>query len=260
MIEQPLERSYSAIRSTKAELPQAADKPRSGVAIEAPTPGITQTPGINFRRAATGGERVVAWNGVILVWRRCAIDVDAQHLAQQCIYVLPVILRVVGRAAVAEADEQFSETVEGDVTAVVVGEGLIERKDLLLAGGIERGAAVVAGEARDDGGKRVLGIGAGARIGEKNLRCTREIGVKRHAQQTAFAGGIDGNVDEHGRLSRCGGVNVGKNNHSAVGQATPAFDDKPARVVARCLQPSGSAVGLRGKALLGRLCLNRWWC
>src|SRR3970040_3013907 len=94
----------------------------TGVAIEAPAPGIAQAPGIDFRCTATAGEGIVARYRVVLARRRNAVDVDTQHCAQQGIDVLPVVLRIVARAAVAEAEKQFSEAGDGDMPAVVLGD------------------------------------------------------------------------------------------------------------------------------------------
>ena len=52
------------------------------------------------------------------------VDVDAQHLAEQLIRVLRVVLRIVAAAAVAHADVEIAVRAEREMAAVVIGERL----------------------------------------------------------------------------------------------------------------------------------------
>ncbi len=67
------------------------------------------------------------------------IDVDAQDLAEERGSLLAVSLRIARGAAVAGPDPEHAVRTERDLTAVVVGVGLIDAEDLLEAVGVGAG-------------------------------------------------------------------------------------------------------------------------
>ena len=92
--------------------------------IEAEPPRVAKAEGPDLV-AGTGptDERIVVGNGVPTVGDRRA-HVDAEQLRQQRPEVLPVVVGVALRTTVAEPDVEVPVGPEGDVAAVVVGEGL----------------------------------------------------------------------------------------------------------------------------------------
>ena len=92
------------------------------VAIEGVAPRIAEAGQENFRRAAAVREGVGRRDGVGLR----PVHVDAQHLSEQRVEVLPVSLRIAAAAAVAHADVEKAVGAEGDPSAVMVGERLID--------------------------------------------------------------------------------------------------------------------------------------
>ena len=118
----------------------------AGAAVEAEAPGVTQAPRVDLGPTAASGEGVVGGDRIGVT----AVDVEAQHFTEQGVGVLGVALRVARAAAVAEAEVQKAIWPEGQVTAVMVAVGLVEREHQRLAGTIDRGAAVGAVEAGDD--------------------------------------------------------------------------------------------------------------
>src|SRR5262249_15349233 len=74
-----------------------------------------------------------------------SVDVDAQHLAQQSGSVLPVAVRVVPLAAVAEPNVELCVRTEGEVSAVVVRVRLLYEQKLALGRWIDA-IRVVAGD------------------------------------------------------------------------------------------------------------------
>jgi glucose/arabinose dehydrogenase len=83
------------------------------------------------------------------------VDVEAEHLAQQRVAVLAVVLRVAAAPAVAERDQEEPVRVEGEGAAVVVRERLVdvEDPDLGVRIDIDGGAGTTA--------ERPYGIPAG---------------------------------------------------------------------------------------------------
>src|SRR5262249_14263989 len=124
-------------------------------------------------------ERVVPRDGV-LVGAFLAVDVYAQDLAKQDAEVLPVVVRVVGRAAVAEHDVQIPVGAEDDGPAVVVPVLVRDAQQLFLGAGVGYVGVVLAdAEARND----VLQFGLLVGVENEELAGLLVIGMEGHSEK-----------------------------------------------------------------------------
>lgn len=104
--------------------------------IEGHAPDVAEAEGVDFSSCVgAASEGVVLRNGVgepgVFV-----IDVDAEKLAEDGAEFLTVALRIVGRAAVAEADIEVAVGTEGEVAAFVVPEGMRENEEDFFGFGV----------------------------------------------------------------------------------------------------------------------------
>ncbi len=196
-----------------------AERQRAGAAehgvVEARTPGIAhaERPDLVQGTQCIGpGKRVVGGNPIAARVGVRHAHVDAQDLSEQRERTLRLIARIATGAAVAHEDVQVAVRAEGDLAAVVIGEGLadeallgllerdavgtvgvavdvghgrpeqIEARGLLRYQGIGRRAT----ETRDDGGAR--GIGADRFTGEVHVEAARPrvVGRERESEQAAL--------------------------------------------------------------------------
>jgi hypothetical protein len=109
-------------------------------------------------------------------------------LAQARVEALAVALRVEAAAAVAEADVELAVGAEGDVAAVVVGEGLADGEDLEGRRGV--GRAGVGGAVLDD-----VRVAAGVGVVDEEAAVRGVVGVEGHAQQALLVAGRHEGVD-----------------------------------------------------------------
>jgi hypothetical protein len=127
-----------------------------------------------------------------------AVDVDAEHLAEQLVGdVLRAVAGVAARAAVAGGDVEVAVGAEVDPAAVVVAEGLVDLQDDAAA---ERVGDVRVGA---DGVLVDEGVAADGVV-DVELAVGVVVGVEGQAQQALLAAGLDGHLEERGGQQRAG--------------------------------------------------------
>jgi hypothetical protein len=106
-----------------ARLPDVGDPQVAAQAVEREAPGVAQPVGPDLAAGAGDADERIAGGDGVGQPRVAAVDVDAQHLAEQGVERLTVLLRIAAAAAVAGGDVEEAVRPEGDLAAVVVGAG-----------------------------------------------------------------------------------------------------------------------------------------
>ena len=138
----------------------------------------------DFGAHAGNAKQRIVGRDAVGVLRRRATHVDADNRAQQRLRVLTVAARIVGRAAVADAEVEHAVGPEAHRAAVVVGEGLLDLEDDQLAVWICLGA--FDGEAREAGE-----VGSARGVPDVEVGVVGEFGIERDAEQPLFTAEYD---------------------------------------------------------------------
>ena len=160
--------------------------------VEAVAPRVaqTETPDLGpCSGRSTAEERV---RGRYLITGRIRIrhvDIDAQHLAKPFRRRLRAILRIVSRAAVAEADVEKAVGAKRQVAAVVIGEGLRDERGSARAAPTQIETRARIGDQRVARSHEPRDDGVAGRVGEvhEEAAAGRVIGRERQAEQTPLA-------------------------------------------------------------------------
>jgi hypothetical protein len=125
--------SWLEIDLFPSPLTDIRDEKVSGDAVESTAPWVAHAVCPNLvQRVRVAHKRVVRWHCVVAIrvaGEVVAVDVHAKDLAQPGIEILPVLLRVPAAAAIAERDVQVTIRTKGELSAVMVGEGLVLIQD-----------------------------------------------------------------------------------------------------------------------------------
>ena len=151
-------------------LPDVADPEVARRAVEAVPPGVAQADRDELGR------------------RLRLPDVEPEHLAEQRIGVLRVVLGIAARTAVAEPDPQLPVGAELEVAPVVVGIRLLDAEDLLRAA--RQGAAVRGAVAHDP--RRAVALGGVVDVERPVARVARR---EREPEEPLLAAGDDERAD-----------------------------------------------------------------
>ena len=90
---------------------------RASVKREAPR--IAEANGIDFRKAAASGERIISWNCIRLA-RAGGIHINPHHLSRQCLRILPMAKGVARAAAIAQAEIKKAVWPKRELACLVV--------------------------------------------------------------------------------------------------------------------------------------------
>ena len=143
------------------------------VAIEGVAPRIAEAGQKNLRRAASLRERIGRRDCVGLL----PVHIDAQHLSEQRVEVLAVSMRIAAAAAVAHADVEKTVGAEGDPSAVVVRERLIDAEQ--RRGRVGKGHVRIVGHAVLDDLRVAVDVG----VVDEEAAVLRVAGMEGEAEQ-----------------------------------------------------------------------------
>src|SRR6185437_3348850 len=161
-------------------LPDVGDDQIARLAVEGEAPRVAQPVGPDLPTVARRLRERVAGRDRVAAARQRG---DPQHLAEQHVGVLPVVVGIALAAAVTDTDVQIPFGTEPELAAVVVGLGVVvDREHAARAAGVGAiGAATRAPVLHDPDvvrGVRVVDVEAAARA---------VVGGERDRQQTLLA-------------------------------------------------------------------------
>ncbi len=160
-------------------LADVADPRLPGDPIEAEAPRVAQAHREDLVAAGDGAEeRIGAGRRVRHARSGRRIDVEAQDLAEQQVEILRVVRRVVGAAAVADADVEIAVAPEGEHAAVVVG-----------------GAGMRNGQHRSLGGAGHVGVGRYPVLGNRE-RAVTATGVEHEEPAVGVVERVEGEPEQ----------------------------------------------------------------
>jgi hypothetical protein len=200
------------------------------------------------RPAVVGRDRVVAQR----IGRKGvrAIGIEAEHLAEKLIRILPAAGgRVAAAAAVAEGHVEKAVGSELEVAAVVVAVGVRDdEEDLARAEGEEIGVAGVPRVALDDDvaiGDPAGAVPVAAGVVEVDEAVRQRAGVNSHRQQAALAAVVHFAL----RLRDAWGRHAGPASASRDARRTAVPDPNLARLgaISRCGRLSGGSTKATGR-------------
>ena len=161
-------------------LPDIARPQIAGLWIEGHAPNVarSQRPHLGLR-TLRGNKWIVGGNGVWLAFFALLVHIDAKDLCQESAEILPVEVRIIGRAAIAEREVEKAVGAKDNSATVVVGVRLRLHEENLLGVGIGELAVLAHREARKDRAARLV-----CGVVHIQLALGRKCWVKRDRKQT----------------------------------------------------------------------------
>src|SRR5882724_10644477 len=173
----------------KFVLSNVANPKVSGHGIKRKAERISQAINPYLRAASAGHKRVGWWNRVVQSRRMRGVDVNAQHLPEECIGVLTVTQRVATAAAIPEADVKKAVFAKREAAALVVGKWLIHGEENVFHCRVSE--VCVGGRGRELRNDRLQLGSAVARVIHVETSVACIVRMKSKPEQASFSSGSE---------------------------------------------------------------------